>query len=117
MDSRDGLDCVGILDEQNLDPEQRQVELMFNQRELEEKISWAEAEYEKRYYGSFLSEGKKFYEGDAKKYASARKRLLTKYFPRRFGENGSDPIQHKNPNKVFGQFRRLIDYSRKKINE
>ncbi len=116
MDSKDGLDCVGFL-EGNLDPEQRQAELEFKQKEWEEKISWAEAEDKKRYYGSFLSEGKKLYEGDAKKYASPRKRLLAEYFPKRFGEGGSDPVKHKSPNKVFGQFRRMIEYSEKRVEE
>jgi len=65
-------------------------------------------------YSNFYREGIVLNENDFRADIDEKKRLLLKFFPRRFGDEGKQPIADMEEAKAGRLFNHMIDYSKKK---
>ena len=63
-----------------------------------------------RTYRQFYNEGINFSE-DVERDADGKRNLLMKYFPRRFGKDGNQPLKNKMGVQIGAIFSRLMRYS------
>lgn len=64
-----------------------------------------------RTYRQFYAEGIKFSQ-DIGRDTGEKTKLLIRYFPRRFGSEGNQPLNNKEDVQIGALFNKLMDYSK-----
>jgi len=122
FESREALKYFLLCEELGITAEAQD---LYELGQLESNLSQKDSEFLSRIshnpsntkYEKFYRQGRYLNYRGFEADAESKRRLLVKSFPRRFGKNGKQPIEKLDDLQIGSLFSKLMEYSRKRLQQ